>query len=84
MAFKDNLYFQRTKAGLSQKELAEKLFVSQQMVGAMETGLKSPSVNMLMQLANVFDCTVNDLVYDTTCKKCPKGGAQNDQDHRKN
>lgn len=69
MAFKDNLYFQRTKAGLSQKELAEKLFVSQQMVGAMETGLKSPSVNMLMQLANVFDCTVNDLVYDTTCKK---------------
>lgn len=69
MAFKDNLYFRRTKAGLSQKELAEKLFVSQQMVGAMETGLKQPSVNMLMQLASVFDCTVNDLVYDTTCKK---------------
>ena len=69
MAFKDNLYFRRTKAGLSQKELAEKLFVSQQMVGAMETGLKQPSVNMLMQLASVFDCTVNDLVYDNKKKK---------------
>lgn len=69
MAFKDNLYFQRTKAGLSQKELADKLFVSQQMVGALETGLKAPSVNMLMLLADVFGCTVNDLVYDKSGKE---------------
>lgn len=69
MAFKDNLYFQRTKAGLSQKELADKLFVSQQMVGALETGLKAPSINMLMLLADVFGCTVNDLVYDKSDKE---------------
>ena len=69
MAFKENLYFHRTKAGLSQKELADKLFVSQQMVGALETGIKAPSVNMLMQLANVFGCTVNDLVYDKSGKE---------------
>lgn len=69
MAFKENLVYQRTKAGLSQKELADKLFVTQQMVGALETGLKAPSVNMLMSLAEVFGCTVNDLVYENNNDK---------------
>ena len=69
MAFKENLVYQRTKAGLSQKELADKLFVTQQMVGALETGLKAPSMTMLMSLAEVFGCTVNDLVYDKNIKK---------------
>lgn len=69
MAFKENLVYQRTKAGLSQKELADKLFVTQQMVGVLETGLKAPSVNMLMRLAEVFGCTVNDLVYENTNDK---------------
>lgn len=69
MAFKENLVYQRTKAGLSQKELADKLFVTQQMIGVLETGLKAPSVNMLMRLAEVFGCTVNDLVYDKNIKK---------------
>lgn len=69
MAFKENLVYQRTKAGLSQKELADKLFVTQQMVGVLETGLKAPSVNMLMRIAEVFGCTVNDLVYDKNIKK---------------
>ena len=69
MAFKETLVYQRTKAGLSQKELADKLFVTQQMVGVLETGLKAPSVNMLMRLAEVFGCTVNDLVYDKNIKK---------------
>lgn len=69
MAFKENLVYQRTKAGLSQKELADKLFVAQQMVGALETGLKAPSMTMLMSLAEVFGCTVNDLVYDKNIKK---------------
>lgn len=76
MAFKENLVYQRTKAGLSQKELADKLFVTQQMVGVLETGLKAPSVNMLMRLAEVFGCTVNDLVYDKNIKNNLKGGRQ--------
>lgn len=69
MAFKDNLQYYRIKAGLSQKELAEKLFVSQQMVGAMETGLKQPSVNMLILLAKVFGCTIDQLVSDNLVTK---------------
>lgn len=76
MAFKENLVYQRTKAGLSQKELADKLFVTQQMIGVLETGLKAPSVNMLMRLAEVFGCTVNDLVYDKNIKNNLKGGRQ--------
>lgn len=68
MAFKENLVYQRTKAGLSQRELADKLFVSQQMVGAMETGIKTPSMNMLIRLAEVLDCSINDLVCENSNK----------------
>lgn len=68
MAFKENLVYQRTKAGLSQRELADKLFVSQQMVGAMETGIKTPSMNMLIRLAEVLDCSINDLVCENNNK----------------
>ena len=68
MAFRENLADLRAKAGLSQRELADKLFVSQQMVGAMETGIKTPSMNMLIRLAEVLDCSINDLVCENNNK----------------
>jgi transcriptional regulator with XRE-family HTH domain len=68
MAFRENLAYLRAKAGLSQRELADKLFVSQQMVGAMETGIKTPSMNMLIRLAEVLDCSINDLVCENNNK----------------
>ena len=69
MAFRENLAYLRAKAGLSQRELADKLFVSQQMVGAMETGIKTPSMNMLIRLAEVLDCSINDLVCENNNKE---------------
>lgn len=68
MAFRENLAYLRAKAGLSQRELADKLFVSQQMVGAMEIGIKTPSMNMLIRLAEVLDCSINDLVCENNNK----------------
>ena len=63
MAFKNNLYFFRTKANLTQQELADKILVSRSLIARYEHGYDSPSLNTLVRLANELDCSVNDLVY---------------------
>lgn len=63
MAFKDNLYYFRTQAHLTQQELADKICVSRSLITRYEQGYDSPSLNTLMRLASAFNCSVNDLVY---------------------
>lgn len=63
MAFKDNLYYFRNKANLTQQELADKICVSRSLITRYEQGYDSPSLNTLMRLASAFNCSVNDLVY---------------------
>lgn len=62
MAFRENLVYQRTKAGLSQQELAGRLRVRQRTVDTMEVGTMSPSTNTIMQLTRVFGCAISDLI----------------------
>lgn len=61
--FKDNLYYFRTQAHLTQQELADKICVSRSLITRYEQGYDSPSLNTLMRLVNELDCSVNDLVY---------------------
>ena len=63
MAFKDNLYYFRTKANLTQQELADKIFVSRSLIARCERGYDTPSLHTLVGLASALGCTVNDLVY---------------------
>lgn len=51
----------RTLAGLSQSELAEKLFVSRELVSKWETGARRPDHRMLEQLAEIFSVPVYEL-----------------------
>ena len=55
MDTKDVIYDLRTKNGLSQDELAEKVFVTRQAVSRWETGETTPNVETLKLLSNVFD-----------------------------
>lgn len=68
MAFKDNLYFQRTKAGFSQKELAEKCGIAQQTVFSYEIGTKTPRIEVLAALAKALNCTTDELLNAETVK----------------
>lgn len=52
----------RKKANLSQKQLADKLHVTQQSVSQWEKGLREPSIEMLKKLAEIFNCTIDELV----------------------
>lgn len=62
MDTKEVIYELRTKNGLSQDELAEKLFVTRQAVSRWETGETVPSTETLKLLSQLFDVSINTLL----------------------
>ncbi|MBR6053688.1 MAG: helix-turn-helix domain-containing protein [Clostridia bacterium] len=62
METKDALYGLRTKKGLSQEELAEKVFVTRQAVSRWETGETVPNTETLKLLSKFFGVSINTLL----------------------
>lgn len=62
MKTKDVLFELRTKKGLTQEELAEKLFVTRQAVSRWENGETEPNVETLKLLSKFFDVSINTLL----------------------
>ena len=56
------LYELRTKNGLSQDELAQKLFVTRQAVSRWENGETVPNTDTLKLLSRLFDVSINTLL----------------------
>ena len=56
----------RTKAGLSQQELADKLGVSRQTINAIEKGDYNPTIKLCVGICRVLGLTLNDLFWDET------------------
>ena len=52
----------RNNAGLTQVELAERIGISQGSLSSYENGKDIPSVNTLISMADVFKCTLDELV----------------------
>lgn len=63
--FKENLKKARSTAGFSQKELATKLFISQQAYAKYEMGTASPNPEMLAKIAAELDISVDDLLSES-------------------
>ena len=62
MNTKDVLYELRTKHGMSQDELAEKVFVTRQAVSRWETGETVPNTETLKLLSKLFNVSINTLL----------------------
>jgi len=62
METKDVIYELRTEKGLSQEELAEKVFVTRQAVSRWETGETVPNTETLKLLSALFDVSINTLL----------------------
>ena len=62
METKDILLELRTRSGLSQQALAEKLFVTRQAVSRWETGETVPNTETLQLLSKQFDVSINTLL----------------------
>lgn len=54
----------RTKAGLSQQELADKLGVSRQTINAIEKGDYNPTIKLCIGICRVLGLTLNDLFWN--------------------
>ena len=62
METKEILLELRKKKGLSQEELAEKLFVTRQAVSRWENGETSPNLETLKGLSRLYDVSINTLL----------------------
>ena len=62
METKDIIFELRTKKGLSQEELAQKVFVTRQAVSRWETGETIPNIDTLKLLSKLFDVSINTLL----------------------
>ncbi len=62
MDTKEILYTLRTKSGMSQDELAERVFVTRQAVSRWENGETTPGVETLKLLSKFFDVSINTLL----------------------
>ena len=62
MEAKDVLLELRNKSGLSQEELAEKVFVTRQAVSRWETGETTPNTETLKLLSKLYNVSINTLL----------------------
>ena len=62
MATKDVILSLRTKNGLTQDELAEKVFITRQAVSRWENGETVPNPDTLKLLSALFDVSINTLL----------------------
>lgn len=59
---KDVIVRRRKELGLTQQELADKLFVSDKVISKWETGKSVPDTSILVELANVLGISLNELL----------------------
>lgn len=61
MHFGENLKHYREKAGLTQKDLSSRVYVSQAMIGAIEQEIRLPSLQLALALAHALGTDVETL-----------------------
>jgi AbrB family looped-hinge helix DNA binding protein len=75
--FKDNLISLRKLHHMSQEALAEKLGIARQTLSKWETGESVPDIEKCMEIAKIFDVTLDDLTGESCSqfgmKLPPKG-----------
>ena len=62
METKNIIFELRNQAGMSQDELAEKVYVTRQAVSRWENGETTPNTETLKRLSKLFDVTINTLL----------------------
>lgn len=62
MAFPENLQFIRTRAAITQEQLAEQLEVSRQSVSKWESGASFPEMDTLLRICDLYDVNLDTLL----------------------
>lgn len=64
MNFSNNLKQLRLSKNLSQTELANKLNITKKTISHWETGYTEPSLQQLVMLSQIFEISIDDLIFD--------------------
>ncbi|MDE7098898.1 MAG: helix-turn-helix domain-containing protein, partial [Ruminococcus sp.] len=51
----------RTEANLTQEQLAEKLYITRELVSKWETGKRKPDYKMILKIAEIFNVKTEDI-----------------------
>lgn len=62
MSYSEKIKRLRKDKGITQKELAEKLEISQPMLAQLERGTKALSVNMAVAIAKALKVPINEII----------------------
>ncbi|WP_276496127.1 XRE family transcriptional regulator [Pontibacter litorisediminis] len=71
-----NIRHLRKHAGLTQAQLAEKLDIKRSLVGAYEEGRAEPKLSTLVNVARLFEVSLDDLVTRDLVQEAPAGVAE--------
>lgn len=62
MEFKDRIFQLRTESNMTGQQLGEKLFVSKSAISHWESGRSEPTINVMIQIANLFNVSLDYLL----------------------
>jgi len=79
MKFNEKLLKLRKENALSQEELGEKLNVTRQTVSKWELGETTPEMEKLVEMAKLFNISVDELIKETDAKEDAKNEAKKDK-----
>ena len=84
MEFNEKLQELRTQKGLTQQELAERLYVSRAAVSKWESGRGYPNIDSLKSIARFFSVTVDDLLSTEDALIIAEENKKQDEKHFRN
>ena len=65
MSFGENLQYYRKREEITQEQLAEKMEVSRQTISKWEAGTSYPEMEKILQLCDLFSCSMDTLMRET-------------------
>ena len=79
MVFSDKVKELRTSKNLTQEQLAKRLGITRAAISAYESGIRTPSYDLLSKIANIFNITIDSLLGDTKSDVIDVLGINKDQ-----
>lgn len=68
----NRIKFLREEAGMTQQELADKLNGAKSTIAMYEKGDRKPSLEVLVKLSEIFNCSIDYILYKTNIRNAEK------------
>ncbi len=83
MRIAENIRDRRIENGLTQQEIAEKLFVTRQCISRWEQGKTTPDIHSLEKLSLIYNCNIDELLDNKSLRDLALKSANKAENNRK-